>query len=372
MAGAGEVEEGEAGLIFMRIGEQKIEKLMRRKELDAILFWGFENIRYLCGFTGSDGALVWTRGERVFLTDSRYTEQAQSEVRNAGVSKYRQKIPGISRLLKTLRGRRIGFEAAAVSFENYRRLRETLPRVSFVPLSGEFSGLRAVKETEEIACLKRAVQIASESFEKTIPKVKPGSREAAVAEALECRFRRGGGEKPSFDTIVASGYRAALPHGAASEKKLAAGETVVVDFGTRFRGYHSDETKTLILGEPDGRVKKVYDVVRRAQAAAIRAVRPGVSGREIDAAARGVIQKAGLGKCFGHGTGHGVGLAVHEDPAISPRGTTVVEEGMVFTVEPGVYIPGWGGVRLEDMVRVTAAGCERLTYLSKDIKDNIM
>jgi len=356
----------------MKIADQRLEKLMRRKELDAILFWGLENIRYLCGFTGSDGALICAREGRIFLTDSRYTEQAKSEVAKAVVSQYRQKIPEIVRVLKTLRGRRIGFEAAAVNFESYRRLQERLPRVSFIPLSGEFSGLRAVKEAEEIVSLKKAVAIAAESFEETIPRVKPGSRETAIAEALECRFRRKGGEKPSFDTIVASGCRAALPHGAASEKKLAPGETVVVDFGTRFRGYHSDETKTLILGKPDAKTRRVYEVVRRAQEKAIQAVRPGVTGREIDAAARGMIQKAGLGKYFGHGTGHGVGLAIHEDPAISPKGKAAVEEGMVFTVEPGVYIPGWGGVRLEDMVRVTACGCERLTYLSKEIKDNIL
>ena len=356
----------------MPISEQKIEKLMRRKNLDAILFWGPENIRYLCGFTGSDGALIYTREGRVFLTDSRYTEQAKNEVKNAVVSQYRQKISGISRALKSLHSRRIGFEAAAVNFDSYRNLKEKLSRVSFIPLSGEFAGLRAVKEAEEIARIKKAIQIASESFLKTASRIRSGSPEAAVAQFLECQFRRRGGEKPSFDTIVASGHRAALPHGAASGKRLAAGETVVIDFGTRFQGYHSDETKTLILGEPDARTKRVYEIVRRAQAKAIQAIRPGMTGRQIDAAARGIIQKAGYGKYFGHGTGHGVGLAVHEGPPISPRGKAVVEEGMIFTVEPGIYIPGWGGVRLEDMVRVTTAGCERLTYLSKEIKDNII
>jgi Xaa-Pro aminopeptidase len=356
----------------MRDADRRLEKLMRRKELDVILFWGGENIRYLCGFTGSDGALICSRGGRIFLTDSRYTEQAKREVANAAVSTYRQKIPGITRVLKTLRARRVGFEAAAVNFDSYRRFKEKLPRVSFIPLSGEFSGLRAVKEAGEIASLEKAARIASESFAKTIARVRPGYRETAFAEALECRFRQMGGEKPAFDTIVASGYRAALPHGRASEKKMAFGETVVIDFGTRFRGYHSDETKTLILGKPDAKTKRIYEVVRRAQTKALQAVRPGMTGREIDAAAREVIRKAGYGKYFGHGTGHGVGLAIHEDPAISPRGKAVVEEGMVFTVEPGIYLPGWGGVRLEDMVRVTARGCERLTYLSKEIKDNIL
>jgi len=356
----------------MTTAVQRLEKLMRRKDLDVILFWGPENIRYLCGFTGSDGALIYARGDRVFLTDSRYTEQAKGEVQNAVVSQYRQKISGISQALKSLRVRRIGFEAAAVNFDSYRRLQEKLPRASWLPLATELAGIRAVKEAEEIGRLRKAVRIASESFLKTIPRIKPGSREAAVAEFLECQFRRRGGEKASFDTIVASGYRAALPHGAASEKRLARGETVVIDFGARFQGYHSDETKTLILGKPDAKTKRIYEIVCRAQGKAIQTVRPGVTGREIDAAARDVIQKAGYGKFFGHGTGHGVGLAVHEDPLISPKGKTVVEEGMIFTVEPGIYVAGWGGVRLEDMVQVTSNGCERLTYLSKEIKDNMV
>ncbi len=362
---------GEA-LIFMTMAVQRLENLMRRKGLDVILFWGPENIRYLCGFTGSDGALIYSRGDRVFLTDSRYTEQAKGEVPTAAVSQYRQKIPGIAQALKSLRVRRIGFEADTVNFESYRRLQERIPRVSLIPLGTELAGIRAVKGAKEIGRLGEAVRIASESFLKTFPRIKAGARETAIAESLECQFRRRGGEKPSFDTIVASGYRAALPHGAASEKRLGEGETVVIDFGARFQGYHSDETKTLLLSRPDAKTKRVYEIVRRAQAKAIQAVRPGVTGREIDAAARDVIQKAGYGKFFGHGTGHGVGLAVHEAPLISPKGKAVVEEGMIFTVEPGIYIPGWGGVRLEDMVQVTSNGCERLTYLSKGIKDNII
>ena len=356
----------------MRLAEQKLEKLMRRKNLDVILFWGMENIRYLCGFTGSDGAFLFAPKERFFLSDSRYTEQAKVEVTCAALVTYKQKIPGIVQLLKSGRYRRIGFEAGVITFESYRRLRENLPKLVWEPLASELGPLRAIKEDEEMHRLKQAVRAASASFLKILPGIKPGSREKKIAEDLECRFRKEGGEKPAFDTIVASGFRGALPHGAASEKKLQAGEAVVVDFGTRFRGYNSDETKTLVLGKPDGRTERVYEIVRKAQARAIRAIRPGVSVRRIDAAARDVIQKAGFGKYFGHGTGHGVGLAVHEEPSISPKGRGIVEEGMVFTVEPGIYIPGWGGVRLEDMVVVTSGGCELITYLSKELKDNIL
>jgi Xaa-Pro aminopeptidase len=356
----------------MRIVDQKLEKVMQRKNLDAILFWGLDNIRYLSGFTGSDGVLIYAPGGQIFLSDSRYTQQAQNELKNSAFHQYKQKIPGIAMALRSIRCRKIGFEANAINFESYRVLREKLSRISWVPLSSELAGLRAIKDPEEINQLKKAVQIASTSFAKTLGQIKPGAQERKVAEFLECQFRKQGGDKPAFDTIVASGFRAALPHGSASLKRLQGGETVVIDFGTRFQGYHSDETKTLVMGKPDSKTKKIYEIVRRAQAKALQAIRPGVSPRCIDAAAREVIHKAGFGIYFGHGTGHGVGLAVHEDPAISPHGKGLVEEGMVFTVEPGIYMPGWGGVRLEDMVRVTANGCELLTYLPKALKDNII
>jgi len=353
------------------VAEQRLEGVRRRAKVDAILFWSLENIRYLCGFSGSDGVLILTGHERTFLSDSRYEEQARGEVREATFIKYKQKIAGIARFLQGRRVKRVGFESAAVPYESYQKLREKLPRVAFVPLAREIAGLRARKSREELEKIRRAIRIATESFVDASPRFKPGVRERTAAEFLECRMRRLGGDKPAFDSIVASGPRGALPHGAASEKRMGRKEMVVVDFGVRFQGYHSDETKTLILGKPDAEQRRIYETVRRAQEKAMRTIRPGVSGRFIDGAAREVIARAGYGKFFGHGTGHGVGLAVHEEPLISPRGRGVVEEGMVFTVEPGIYIPGWGGVRLEDMVSVTSRGCERLTVLAKELKENI-
>jgi Xaa-Pro aminopeptidase len=355
----------------MPIAEQRLEMLRRRTKVDAILFWSLENIRYLCGFSGSDGVLIVAGRERTFMSDSRYEEQARAEVRDATVKKYKQKIEGIAQLLQSLHVKRLGFESAAVPYESYQRLKEKLPRVSFVPLGREIAGLRARKNPGELAKIRRAIQIASESFGDASSRFKPGVRERVAAEFLECRMRRRGGDKTAFDTIVASGPRAALPHGEASDKRMGQKETVLVDFGVRFQGYHSDETKTLILGKPDAEQRRVYDTVRRAQEKAMKAIRPGVGVRRIDAAAREVIARAGYGKFFGHGTGHGVGLAVHEEPIISPRGRGVAEEGMVFTVEPGIYIPGWGGVRLEDMVLVAARGYEVLTFLSKELRENI-
>ena len=354
------------------MGQQLIEKIIRRAKVDAILFLSLENICYLCGFTGSDGALIITGQERTFLSDSRYEEQARGEIRNAAFKKYRQKIEGLVQFLRDLGIKRLGFESNAMTYEDYRKLKEKLARVSFIPLAHEIDNLRVRKEPEELEKIRRAIRIASVSFNDTVSRIRAGARERSVAEFLECRMKRWGGDKEAFDTIVASGPRAALPHGAASAKRLQKKETVVIDFGARYRGYHSDETKTMILGQPDAEKKKIYTVVRRAQEKALKTIRPGVSFRRIDAAAREVISRAGYGQFFGHGTGHGVGLAVHEAPHISPQGRGVAEEGMVFTVEPGIYIPGWGGVRLEDMILVTGRGCEKLTVLSKDLEENIL
>jgi Xaa-Pro aminopeptidase len=356
----------------MNRAQERLRSLLQRKKLDAILFSSLENIRFLCGFTGSDGALIYGREERVFLSDSRYEEQARAEMRGAVFERYRKKNEGIARSLRALRVKRLGFEASALTWETFQNLKAHLPRVTLVPLAAEISGLRACKDPEEIERIRRAIQIASESFLDALSRLKPGVQEKTAGDLLEFRMKRRGGEGPSFPTIVASGPRAALPHGKASDKRMEKGEMVVVDFGARYQGYHSDETKTMILGRPDARQKKIYDLVRKAQERAIRATRPGVGVRSIDRAAREVISRAGYGQFFGHGTGHGIGLAVHEYPTLSPRGSGRVEPGMIFSVEPGIYLPGWGGVRLEDLVLVTDRGCEVLTYLSKDLKDNVL
>jgi Xaa-Pro aminopeptidase len=355
----------------MVTAKQLMDRVMRRTKVDAILFWNLENIRYLCGFTGSDGALIVSAHERTFMSDSRYEEQAQGEMRDAHFQKYKQKVEGVARLLQKLRVKRLGFESSAIPYESYQKLKEKLPRTSLVPLTEEIRGMRTRKDLEELSKIRRAIQIATDSFLDASRRMGPGVKERVAADFLEMRMKSRGGEKPAFDTIVASGPRAALPHGRATDKRMQEKETVVVDFGVCFQGYHSDETKTLILGKPDAKQRRIYDTVRRAQEKAIKAIRPGVGVRHIDAAARETIVRAGYGKFFGHGTGHGAGLAVHEEPTISPRGRGVVEEGMVFTVEPGIYIPGWGGVRLEDMILVTVRGCEILTLLSKDLKENI-
>ncbi len=352
--------------------EEDVGKILSKAKVDAILFLSLENIRYLCGFTGSEGILLITKQERFFLSDFRYEAQAQKELRGAIFRRYRQKINGLAKLLQNLRIKRLGFEARAMNYEDFSQLSHKLPRLSLIPLVKEISGLRAIKSSEEVAKIRQAVKIAAASFQSTLPKFKSGRREKAIATMIDLQIIRRGGQKSAFPTIVASGPRAALPHGVASDKLLEKGEMVVIDFGACWDGYHSDETKTVILGSPTRRLRKIYEVVLRAQEKAIAMVRPGVSLKKIDQAAREIISRAGYEKFFGHGTGHGLGLAVHEEPRLSPRATGVVEEGMVFTVEPGIYIPNWGGVRLEDIILVTARGGEKLTFLPKEIEENII
>jgi Xaa-Pro aminopeptidase len=354
------------------MGEEGLRPLMRAHRLDGVLFWSLENIRYLSGFTGDDGVFLCTNEERFLLSDGRFEEQAKQEIRDIPFRKYRNKIDGLAQCLRSLRLRRVGLEAQAIPFDSFRRLKEKLPRMTFIPLATELGNLRVRKSLEEVGKIREAVRIAIQGFADSFSRFRPGIREKNAAGYLEYRMKVRGGEKPSFPTIVASGARAALPHGEASPKRMEKKETVVVDFGTCYQGYNSDETRTLILGPPSREQRKIYELVRKAQEKAIRAVRPGVRLRHIDGVAREVITRAGFGKFFGHGLGHGIGLAVHESPSLSPRAKGRVEEGMVFSVEPGIYIPGWGGVRLEDLIWVRGRGGEVLTNLSKKLADNII
>src|SRR3972149_6066034 len=306
-----------------------LKDVMRAAQCDAILITGIENIRYLTGFTGSSGVLLITDNGGIFFTDSRYTEQACKEAKG--------------------------------------KVKKELKGVKLVPLKDRLTLLRGVKSKGELRLISGAVDIAYKAFEKLLPSVKPGKREEDLAIELEYLMRKGGAEGLSFDVIVASGVRSALPHGKASDKLLKIGDPVVIDFGARYKGYHSDETVTLFIGKASERLARVYPTVKEAHDRAIDAVRPGVRFSDIDKAARDFIDRAGYCKSFGHGTGHGVGLNVHEGPSISPNSKGVAEEGMVFTIEPGIYIPKVGGVRIEDMVVVTRDGCRVLTRIPKEM-----
>jgi len=346
----------------------RIKRVLREDHLDAIMITSLENVHYLSGFTGSDAALVMTETKGYFLTDSRYTTQAREEVSGFELIEYKKKVEGLSDLMNGLGLKGIGFEAQHLTYGAHRELAEKLSTVELLPLDDRVRNIRAVKDDEEIARIKRTIDIASKSFRENMWRIKPGTRESEIALELEFSMRRNGADGISFDTIVASGDRSALPHGKPSEKRINKGEFVIIDFGVRYRGYYSDETCTFICGKPNRRQREIYQIVKDAHDRTITSIRPGRKTRELDAVARGWIKDAGCDAYFGHMTGHGVGLAVHENPVIGPESEDVVEEGMIFTVEPGIYIPEWGGVRIEDMVLVTGNGCEVLTNLSKEIE----
>jgi Xaa-Pro aminopeptidase len=341
--------------------------LMDRSGLDALALFGLPAIRYLSGFTGSDGALVLTSGENWFLTDSRYTEQASQETSGVRIREYRGKCEGVAGLLGEMNTVRVGIEAEHTTVALFRSLAGMLPGKELVPLVGDLDDLRMVKDDGELRVLGRCAELASSSFLAILDTIKPGAVERDIALALEFAMKTAGADDKSFDFIVASGPRGALPHGKAGARIIENGELVTIDFGALYQGYHSDETVTLAVGSPDARQKEIYGVVKDAHDRALDAVRPGVSLKELDGKARSYIERKGYGRYFGHGLGHGVGLEVHEKPVVSYKSDGVAEEGMVFTIEPGIYIPNWGGVRIEDTVVVTSDGCLSLTRVPKEL-----
>lgn len=349
---------------------QQVHTLLAQSGLDACLFLHPPNLRYLCGFTGSDGVLVATEKGDCFLTDSRYTTQAREQVRADEIRQYQVKLDGVAGFLQEKGVRRIGFEAETLSFATVQKLRDKGPEgAEWVPLDKPLLGLRGIKDAAEIAGIEAATRLNAEAFAEILPLVRPGVREREIALALEFALKRRGGEEKAFDFIVASGPRGALPHGIAADRELGTGELVTIDFGTRVDGYHSDETVTVAVGEVTEKLRQIYDIVLQAHDLALASLRPGMSLRQVDAVARDFITARGYGDFFGHGLGHGVGLEVHEFPTLSPRSEDTAQEGMVVTIEPGIYIPELGGVRIEDMAVVTADGCRVLTRIDKAFKE---
>jgi Xaa-Pro aminopeptidase len=246
-------------------------------------------------------------------------------------------------------------------------LSKALPGVEFIPLTDQLDQIRSVKSREEIVKIAFSAELASAAFEALLPLVKPGVSERELAFELEMLMKKKGADEKAFDFIIASGLRGALPHGRPTERTLSPGEMVTIDFGVCCSGYHSDETVTLAIGKPESRLLEAYEVAKKAHDLAVSAVRPGIDCRALDAIARGYIESCGFGGFFGHGLGHGVGLEIHEKPTISSRSSQIVAEGMIFTIEPGIYIPDLGGVRIEDLVEVTLDGCRVLSKVSKEL-----
>jgi Xaa-Pro aminopeptidase len=349
--------------------QRRAQQAMEEQRLDAFLVTHLPNIRYLCGFTGSAGALGLGGGRCVLFTDGRYREQARAEARGARVMIARgAALAAAAGWLKGLRARALGVEAEHLSLAARSALRALLPGgMRLRETAGLVERLRMVKEPEELALIRQAVRLGSRLFQGVVASLRPGVAENEVAARLEYRARRAGAEGMSFGTIVASGRRSALPHGVASAQPLPARGFVLLDYGVILTGYCSDMSRTVHLGRPSDAARRMYAAVLEAQLAAVSRVAPGVAAGEVDEAARRSLRRNGLGRYFTHSTGHGVGLEIHEPPRLGRGQDEELQPGMVITIEPGVYLAGRGGVRIEDMVAVTESGREVLTPTTKEL-----
>lgn len=350
--------------------EKRIKKLRKLAggAVQGVLITNPEDVHYLCGFTGTEGMLLLAGNSSFFLTDGRYTTQAHEQVYAGRIITFKDKIKELARLVKKCGLDTLGFESRQMTVAQLRDIEKALAGVRLVPRPDAFDDLRMIKDAGEIKLLARAAEIAAASLAETLPCITTGISELDIAAELEYRMRKKGGAGAAFPTIVASGVRSAMPHGAASAKLLAGGELLIIDYGVVYEGYCSDETCTFVLGEPTKKQRRIYDTVKTAHDRAISALAPGKHLKEVDAAARACIADHGLGKRFCHGTGHGLGLCVHEQPAVSSRSKSTAQKGMVITIEPGIYLPGWGGVRIEDTVVVTATGCSIITRTDKSLQ----
>jgi Xaa-Pro aminopeptidase len=334
---------------------QKLRGKLAENKIDAIFISQPENRRYLSGFDGSAGFLLITSKKAILATDFRYTEQALTQAPDYEILRITNSIadwfPG---MVRDLTVKRLGFEAGDITYITHHQLRDALNRknipIKLVPVTGLVEALRAVKDAGEIKLIEKAVAIADTAYEYVEGNIKEGMTEKQVAWEIERSLRENGSQSLPFEIIVASGPNAALPHAKPSDRPIRSGEPVVIDMGAKCGGYASDLSRTICIGTPDSIFIKVYQTVLDAQQAAMSIIKEGIKGHQADLAARRVIKKAGYGEAFGHALGHGVGLAPHELPRLGPNSNEPLTDGMVFTVEPGIYLTGWGGVRIEDTV----------------------
>jgi Xaa-Pro aminopeptidase len=349
----------------MRGRGDRLAALLAERELERMLVTDLVNVRYLTGFGGTNGACVCGGQERLFLTDFRYTERAEAEVEGWEVVTVRDDwLGGVAERLAG----RTGFEDQQMTVRALEKLKEKMPEgVELEAAGGTVEQLRRVKDADELAAIAAAAELADEVWGWSLERGLAGRSERDVAHAAEARIRELGAE-PSFPTIVAAGPNGALPHAEPGEREIGSGEMVVFDMGAKLDGYCSDGTRTYATGEPGELARRVYATVLEAQAAALATVKPGIGGEELDGVAREAIEAAGHGERFGHGLGHGVGLEVHEAPRVSPRSDDVLATGEVVTIEPGVYLPGELGVRIEDLVVVTEKGHRNLSGTSKQLR----
>lgn len=342
---------------------------MAKDDLDALFISNGENRRYISGFVSSAGYLLVTQNEAIICTDFRYTEQATQQAPGWRVDRIGGKNDWLPGLIKEFDIKTLGFEADDMTVDTLQRFKKALAENEADPELKSTSrigvDLRAYKDSEELELLQQSIDIGDKAFEQTAAQIKPGMTEKEAAWIFEQAVREQGAESISFDTIVAIGPNAARPHHATSDSPLVEGQTIVFDCGARYQGYCSDLTRTVVLGEADDEIKRVYDIVLTAQLATIDMVEAGMTGAECDAIARTIISEAGHGDDFGHSLGHGLGLEVHENPGVGANAEGKLENGMPFTIEPGIYIPGWGGVRIEDVVVLENGKARVMSHAAK-------
>lgn len=334
--------------------------------LDAVIVYKPENRRYLSGFTGTAGYVVLTRDRNIFITDFRYVNQASEQCKDFEIIRHTNERT-LYDILNELEVKTLGFEEEFVTFSQYEEFNEKLNNIELVPLKGVINKLRTIKTEDEIENIRKAANIADMAFEHICSLLKPGVTEWEISLELESFMKKQGASGTSFESIVASGKRSSLPHGVASQKVIENGDFVTLDFGCIYNGYCSDMTRTVVIGKATSKQKEIYEIVLKAQEAALESIRAGITGFEVDKIARDIITDRGYGEYFGHGLGHGVGLEVHEAPRLSPVGKDTLEENMVVTDEPGIYIPDFGGVRIEDLVVVKKDGYEILSKSPKHL-----
>lgn len=348
--------------------DDKILDILRQYAIDGLLISNGYNMRYLSGFSGATGYLFITESRKVILTDFRYTIQAEAESNGYEVfeidGSYEE---AINLLIKEENVDILGFEGQDTLFFNYERLKEKLLLKRLVAIKDEITLLRAVKEPWELERIAQAERIGDLAFEKVLSDIKPGMTELEVAALIEYYLKSNGAENLSFSTIVASGINSSMPHAMPSNKKIENGDFLTMDFGCIYKGYCSDMTRTIVVGKASVEQKRIYQLVLDAQMAALEFIKAGYMGCEIDSVARKIIYDAGYEGCFGHGLGHSVGLYIHEDPRLSPKDQKIIQPNMTVTVEPGIYIKDFGGVRIEDLVCVTEAGAVNYTHSDKNL-----
>ena len=351
---------------------RRLRVSVEEKGLDVILISRPENVRYLSGFTGSSGWLLISEQNAVLATDFRYIEQAKGESPDFQITQIKQQLDDwLPDMVSDFGWHKLGFEANFISYDSYRTRNKAIKtnqmNLKLVPTIGIVEQLRSVKEPEELVFIKKAVELTDAVFEQAKSVIRPGIAEKEAAWEIEKSFRQKGSEGIAFEIIVASGSNSALPHAQPTEKIICSDEPVLIDMGARINGYCSDFSRTIFLDKPNKTFRDIYDIVLKAQITAIEKIKSNMDASQADHFARSVIERAGYGDCFGHGLGHGVGLAVHESPTINPSSSDLLMDGMVFTAEPGIYLAGQGGIRIEDLIVLENGKAKILSKGNKDL-----